>query len=254
MSGFAAFVRKELLELRKTWRLWVLGGVFVFLGIGTPILAAATPALLEMTAERSPGVSISFPAPTAADAYLQFLGNLAQLALLVVIITGAASVASEHRAGTSVLVLTKPLSRGAFVTAKAVSGLLLLLLATAAGAALCIAVTVALFDTAFIAPFIASVGLWLALGAMFVTLMVLLSAATGRQATAAGIGLGVYVALFVLTGFPAARDRTPAGILAANDALVKGRDVTIAAPLVTTLALAALFVAAAVVVFRRKEL
>ena len=254
MSGFAAFVRKELLELRKTWRLWVLGGVFVFLGIGTPILAAATPALLEMTAERSPGVSISFPAPTAADAYLQFLGNLAQLALLVVIITGAASVASEHRAGTSVLVLTKPLSRGAFVTAKAVSGLLLLLLATAAGAALCIAVTVALFDTAFIAPFIASVGLWLALGAMFVTLMVLLSAATGRQATAAGIGLGVYVALFVLTGFPAARDRTPAGILAANDALVKGRDVTLAAPLVTTLALAALFVAAAVVVFRRKEL
>ena len=254
MSGFAAFVRKELLELRKTWRLWVLGGVFVFLGIGTPILAAATPALLEMTAERSPGVSISFPAPTAADAYLQFLGNLAQLALLVVIITGAASVASEHRAGTSVLVLTKPLSRGAFVTAKAVSGLLLLLLATAAGAALCIAVTVALFDTAFIAPFIASVGLWLALGAMFVTLMVLLSAATGRQATAAGIGLGVYVALFVLTGFPAARDRSPAGILAANDALVKGRDVTLAAPLVTTLALAALFVAAAVVVFRRKEL
>ena len=254
MSGFAAFVRKELLELRKTWRLWVLGGVFVFLGIGTPILAAATPALLEMTAERSPGVSISFPAPTAADAYLQFLGNLAQLALLVVIITGAASVASEHRAGTSVLVLTKPLSRGAFVTAKAVSGLLLLLLATAAGAALCIAVTVALFDTAFIAPFIASVGLWLALGAMFVTLMVLLSAATGRQATAAGIGLGVYVALFVLTGFPAARDRTPAGILAANDALAKGRDVTLAAPLVTTLALAALFVAAAVVVFRRKEL
>ena len=254
MSGFSAFLRKEVLELRKTWRLWVLGGVFVFLGIGTPILAAATPALLKMTAERSPGVTISFPAPSAADAYLQFLGNLVQLALLVIVITGAASVAAEHRAGTSVLVLTKPLSRGAFVTAKAVSGLLLLLLATVIGTALCIAVTTALFDTAFIARFIASVGLWLTLAAMFVTLMVLLSAATGRQATAAGIGLGVYVALFVLTGFPAARDRTPAGILAASDALIKGRDVALAVPVATTLALACVFAVAAVVVFRRKEL
>ena len=254
MSGFAAFLRKELLEMRKTWRLWVLGGVFVFLGVGTPILAAATPALLKMTAQRSPGVTISFPAPTAADAYLQFLGNLVQLALLVIIITGAASVAAEHRAGTSVLVLTKPLSRGAFVTAKAASGLLVLLLATAVGTALCIAVTVVLFDTAHIAGFVASVGVWLALAAMFVTLMVLLSAATGRQAPAAGIGLGVYVALFVLTGFPAARERTPAGILAANDALIKGRDVALAVPLATTLALAAVFVVAAVFVFRRKEL
>jgi ABC-2 type transport system permease protein len=254
VSGFGAFLRKELLETRRTWRLWVLAGVFVFLGIGTPILAAATPALLKMTAERSPGVNIQFPTPTAADAYLQFLGNLVQLALLVIIITGAASVASEHRAGTSALVLTKPLSRGAFVVAKSVSGLLLLLVATAVGTALCIAVTIALFDTASIVPFLESVGVWLAIAAFFVTLMVLLSAATGRQAPAAGVGLGVYVALFVLTGFPAARDRTPAGILAANDALVKGRDVALAVPLAVTLVLAVVFMAAAVLVFRRKEL
>jgi ABC-2 type transport system permease protein len=254
VSGFGAFLRKELLETRKTWRLWVLAGVFVFLGVGTPILAAATPALLKMTAERSPGVTIHFPAPTAADAYLQFLGNLVQLALLVIIITGAASVAAEHRAGTSALVLTKPLSRGAFVVAKSASGLLLLLVATAVGAALCIAVTSALFDTASIVPFLGSVGIWLALAAFFVTLMVLLSAATGRQAPAAGAGLAVYVALFVLTGFPVVRDHTPAGILAANDALIKGRDVALAVPLATTLGLAVVFVAASVLVFRRKEL
>jgi len=254
VSGFRAFLRKELLETRKTWRLWVLPGVLVFLGVGTPILAAATPALLRITAERSPGVTIRFPDPTALDAYAQFLGNLAQLALLVVIITGAAAVAGEHRAGTSALVLTKPLSRPAFVTAKAASGLVLLALATALGAALCVGVTVALFDTAYIPAFLLSVALWLALGAMFVTLMVLLSAAFGRQATAAGAGIGVYVALFVLTGFPAAREHTPAGILAANDALLRGRSVDLAVPLVTTLALTVAFVVAAALVFRRKEI
>jgi ABC-2 type transport system permease protein len=254
VSGLAAFLRKELLEIRKTWRLWVLPGVFVFLGVGTPILAAATPALLKMTAERSPGVNITFPTPTATDSYVQFLGNLAQLALLVIIITGAASVAAEHRAGTSTLVLTKPLSRAAFVTAKAISGLVLLVLAAAVGTALCIAVTVALFDTAHIAVFLESVALWLALASMFVTLMVLLSAALGRQAPAAGAGLGVYIALFVLTGFPVIKDHTPAGLLAANDALIKGRSAALALPLATTLVLTVIFVVAAVYVFRRKEI
>jgi len=99
-----------------------------------------------------------------------------------------------------------------------------------------------------------SVLMWLALAAMFVALMVFLSAAMDRQAPAAGAGIAVYVALFVLTGFPAVRDRTPAGLLAANDALLKGRHVALAAPLATTLVLAVLFVGAAVVAFRRKEL
>ena len=43
VNGFRAFLRKELRETRKTWRLWVLPGILVFLGVSTPILAAATP-------------------------------------------------------------------------------------------------------------------------------------------------------------------------------------------------------------------
>jgi ABC-2 type transport system permease protein len=254
LRGFGAFVAKEMLETRKTWRLWVLPGVLVFLGLTTPILAAVTPALLKATAQRQPGVVIRFPAPTSVDAYLQFMGNLAQLALLVVIITGAAAVAGERRAGTAVLVLTKPLSRAAFVWAKVVANLAVLVIATVIGAALCIAVTILLFDTAHVSAFLESVALWLALAAMFVCLMVFLSAALDRQAAAAGAGLAVYAALFALTAFPVARDRSPAGLLAANDALLKGREATLAMPLVATLVLAVVFMIAAAWIFRRKEL
>jgi len=67
MNGFWAFLRKELRETRKTWRLWVLPGILVFLGLTTPILAAATPYLLKVTAQRTPGVVIKFPTPTALD-------------------------------------------------------------------------------------------------------------------------------------------------------------------------------------------
>ena len=185
---------------------------------------------------------------------MQFMGNLAQLALLVVIITGAAAVAGERRAGTAVLVLTKPLSRAAFVWAKVVANLAVLVIATAIGAALCIVVTILLFDTAHIAAFLESVALWLALAAMFVCLMVFLSAALDRQAAAAGAGLAVYAAIFAMTGFPLLRDRSPAGLLGANDALLKGREAALAMPLAATLVLAIIFVLAAAWAFRRKEL
>lgn len=254
MNGFRAFLAKEVRETRRTWRLWVIPGILVFFGVTSPILAAVTPALLRATAERSPGVVLRFPPPTAADAYLQYLGNLAQVALLAVIIAGAAAVASERRAGTAVLMLTKPLSRAGFILAKAVVAVGLLAVATAAGSALCVVTTVVLFDASRIPAFLASVGVWLALAAMFTTLMLLLSAALDRQAPAAGVGIGVYVALFVLTGFPLLRDISPAGLMAANDALLNERDVALLWPLATTVALTAAFAAAAVVVFRRKEL
>jgi ABC-2 type transport system permease protein len=254
LRGFGAFTRKELLETRKTWRMWVLPGVLVFLGLTTPILAAATPALLEMTSGSQPGVVIKFPTPTSLDAYAQLMGNLAQIGLLVVIISGAAAVASERRSGTAVLVLTKPLSRTSFVWSKAIANLVVLLAATALGAALCVAVTVVLFDTSHIAAFLESVAVWLALAAMFVCLMVWLSAALDKMAAAAGAGIAVYAVVFALTGFPLVRDWSPAGILAANDAILRDKDVALAQPIAVTLILAVVFLFLAAWSFRRKEL
>ena len=254
MTAFRAFLRKELREARKTWRLWVVPGILIFIGVTAPVLAAVTPALLRATAGSSPGVVVQVPDPSTRDAYAQFLGNLMQMALLAVIVTGGAAVAAERRGGTAALMLTKPLSRTGFVVAKTASGVVLLVSATAVGSALCIAVTVLLFDARLIAAFLASVGLWLALATMFTALMVLLSAATLRQGPAAGAGIAVYVALFALTGFPLVRDHSPAGLMAASDALVTGREVALTWPLATTLAVTALCVVGAALVFRHKEL
>lgn len=254
MTAFRAFLGKELRETRMTWRLWVVPGILVFIGVTAPVLAALTPELLRVTAERNPGIVLKVPTPTARDAYVQFLGNLMQMALLAVIIAGGAAVAAERRAGTAVLMLTKPLTRAGFVVAKALSGIVLLVCATLAGTVLCIALTVLLFDGSHIEEFVASVGLWLALATMFTALMVLLSAATLRQGPAAGAGIAVYVALIALTGFPLVRDHSPAGIMASSDALLMGRDVALLWPLATTLLVTVLCVGAAAWVFGRKEL
>ena len=255
LRGFGAFTRKELLETRKTWRLWVLPGVLVFLGLThAPPGSRHTGAPRDDRRQPARGRSSRSPTPTAVDAYAQFMGNLAQLGLLVVIITGAAAVASERRGGTAVLVLTKPLSRTSFVWSKVIANLVILVLATVVGSLLCILGTVVLFDTSHVAAFLESVAAWLALAAMFVCLMVWLSAALDKMAAAAGAGIGVYAAVFALTGFPLVRDWSPAGILGANDALLRGRDATLAQPVAVTLVLAVVFVLLAAWSFRRKEL
>ena len=255
MSGpFPTFLGKEARETVKTWRLWVLPGILVFLGLSSPILTKLTPALLRATANSQPGVVIKLPPPTAADSYIQFMGNLAQLVMIALIIVAAATIASESKSGTAALVLTKPMSRAGFVVAKAVSQLGLLVAATALGAAVCIATTVVLFGGAAVGPFVEAVALWLAFAALMLMLTIMLSAALRGQAPAAGAGIGVWVSLVVLTGFPLIRDHSPAGLVAANDAALRHRDVALLWPVVTSLILAAACLAAAIWLFRRREL
>ena len=85
MSGLGAFLRKELTEIVRTWRIWVIPGMLVFFGITSPIIAALTPALVHSMASSQPGVVIRIPQPTALDAYAQFLKNLDQFILIAIV-------------------------------------------------------------------------------------------------------------------------------------------------------------------------
>ena len=96
MSGFAAFFGKELLEIRRTWRLWVIPSMLLFFGITSPILALVTPSLLSSIAGALPGVVITVPTPTALDAGAQFLKSLSQLVIFALIIGGAGAISGER--------------------------------------------------------------------------------------------------------------------------------------------------------------
>jgi ABC-2 type transport system permease protein len=254
VNGFAAFLKKEMREIRHTWRLWVVPGILVFVGLTTPILTAATPALLRATAKSTPGVVIKFPPAIARDSYLQFVGNLEQMVLIALVITGAALIAGERRSGTIALVLTKPVSRTGFVIAKGLSELALLAAATVLGTAICIVGTVAIFDSSLIGTAVAGVVLWFVFAAMMIALMLLLSAAFNGQAPAAGVGIGVYIGFSVLSGFPLIRDHSPTGLLTASSRLLKHESAALAWPLATTIVLGAVFLAGAVWRFHSREL
>ncbi|MGE0556536.1 MAG: ABC transporter permease subunit, partial [Gemmatimonadales bacterium] len=141
MSGLAAFLAKERNEIFRTWKIWVIPGMLLFFGITSPLVALVAPKLIGSLAGSQPGVVIQLPDPTGLDGYAQFLKNLSQIVVIAVIIAGAGVVSSERSSGTAILVLTKPLSRAAFVGAKLISFLGLILVPTVVAAIVCVAVS-----------------------------------------------------------------------------------------------------------------
>jgi ABC-2 type transport system permease protein len=254
MRGFGAFLAKELREIVRTWRIWVLPGIVLFFAVSGPPLAKVTPELLGSFVATQPGVVIELPEPTYVDAYLQWTKNLQQLVLFVVIIMFGGIVSAEKRSGTAALVLTKPLSRTAFVLAKYLSQSALLAGTVATGAAVTWGVTCAIFAKAPPAPLVEATAAWLALGLLFLALMALLSSALDSQAGAAGLGFLGFVAIGIATLWAPAVEYSPAGLLGAPTSLVMGESVALGWPVGTSLALTALLVAGAAMVFRRREL
>jgi len=254
MTGFGAFLQKELTEIRRTWRIWVIPGMLVFFGVTSPIIAALTPALVRSLATGQPGVAIRIPPPTARDAYGQFMKNLNQFVLIAIIITGASAVSGERSSGTAMLALTKPLSRAAFVVTKILSQTMLLVTATALGTAACLAVTAVIFDGANSGRLVTAVAVWLVYASLLIVVMTLFSAAFRSRGAAAGMGLAFYFLTLLLSVWgPAARYGFVGLMGAMRDALI-GEALSLGWPLATAVAAIGVGAVAAVRVFERQEL
>jgi ABC-2 type transport system permease protein len=254
MTGFGAFLGKELTEIRRTWRLWVIPGMLVFFGIMSPILAAITPALVQSMAASQPGVVIRIPPPRALDAYAQFLKNLDQFVLLAVVITGAGAVSGERSSGTAILALTKPLSRGAFVMSKVLSQAMVLTAATALGTAVCLGVTAVVFDGGNGGRLVTTVGLWLLYASLFVVVMTLLSASLRSRGAAAGAGLAFYFLALLLSNWGPMARYTFFGLFPAMHDALMGQSLSLGWPLATAVAALGVGAVAAIRAFERQEL
>lgn len=124
------FLRKEMREILRTSKIYVLPSLFLFFGFSSPLLAKLTPELIKLAGENTSGVKIILTAePTALHAWQQLLKNLGT-GLLVIILVFMGTVLDERLRGTTVPVLTKPLKRAEFIWAKFASAALLVTLST----------------------------------------------------------------------------------------------------------------------------
>lgn len=125
MNGFATMVKKEILEIYRSKKLLILIILFAFCAIASPILAKLIPTLLKAMPQ-TPGLVINLPDPTWRDSIDQFIKNLSQIGLIVIIFMFSGSIAEEKSKKTLEIVLTKPISRTGFIFAKFYSSALYL--------------------------------------------------------------------------------------------------------------------------------
>ncbi|HEX5159932.1 MAG TPA: ABC transporter permease subunit [Ktedonobacterales bacterium] len=222
MEGFSVFLRKEWREAVRSNRLLMVAAVFLVLGIISPLTAKYTPELLKAIGTGQPGVVITFPTPTVNDAIAQFIKNVAGTGIFIAILLPMGMVAREKERGTAAFVLTKPLSRAAFLGAKLVALVALLAIGVFLAAAITYIYTAILFEPMSVGGFIACSALVLLSLIVYALLTFLGSTLVRSQLAAVGIGLAAWVLISIIGISPRAAQFTPAGLLEPASALARG--------------------------------
>lgn len=254
MSGFEVWVWKELLEISRTWRRFVLPLLLLIMAILSPALARITPDLLRSLASNDPGVVIQLPEPTSGDALRQWGQSLGQIVLFAVIIISAGLVSSDLTSGAGQLALVKPLSRRAYILAKVAVLTGFLAVSTIVAATLCGLLTWVIFGDLPVRELIQVTMVWLVLGALFICVMTFLSTALRSQTAAAGAGIAIYFGGSIAALWQPAKDNTPVGLMTAYDALVAGRNVFLLWPIVTAVILSVVVLLLAIRLFQRQTI
>ena len=256
MNGLRVLRRKEWLESWRTLRTPIVAGLFVLVGLTSPLLAKYLPEIIKAAGgDQFPTAGI--PTPELADAVSQLWKNLAQFGAFAAIILAMGSVSGELDRGTAAFVLSKTASRGAFLAAKVVVIATVLGLSTILAVGLAWFYTAILFEPPSIAGWLVLAGLtWLGL-CTWAAITFLGSVVTGSTAAAAGIGFVALLVLSIVSAVPGLAQFVPGGLAGPAVALASGETVDridVLKPVVSTAILIALTLGLAAWSFRRREL
>lgn len=254
MSNFTSFLKKECLESIRTYKLMMLLLIFVIFGITNPLMAKLLPELLGGMV--TDGISISMPPPTALDAWTQFFKNSTQIGLLVVVIVFSGVLATELSKGTLIIMLTKGLSRTAVILSKFTCMVLIWTLSIALCFGLTWGYTCYLFPDGTTQHLGFSVFcLWLF--GVFLLAWLMFAATLTKNNYGAMLFTGAMVVVCALINFSAAMHAyNPLSLITDNVGLLTNASSvsSLYAAVAITAVLSLLLIAAAVLVFRKKQL
>jgi ABC-type transport system involved in multi-copper enzyme maturation, permease component len=253
MSGFFVFFAKEMREQVKTFKGPAVFLVLLFFGMISPLMAKLTPEIVKLAA---PGYPVRMPAPTFLDAYTQFFKNIGEIGIIVALLIYAGTVVTETTRGTAALMLTKRLSRSAFVLAKFLSAAVVWTVSYACAAALCVVYTVYLFPKGNPAHLLAALCCMELFGVVTIAAAVLASAVFKGFGAAAIGGFAVWGALLLTLMLPKVKTYTPALLDTENLQILQGsvKGGTVIAAVLLGVALTAALLTLACALFRQREL
>jgi ABC-2 type transport system permease protein len=224
MKGFAPLFKKEIREQLKLYRLVIVLGVFLLFGLTSPLTLKYLPEIMKLAGDQ--GMSIQLPIPTAAQSLASYAGDIGQIGALVAVLIAMGCIANELKSGTAIMTLSKPVSRGAFVSAKLLAVSLTFLVSMVIASLVCFGYTVWLIQGAAVWPFV-GLNLLLALFLIFCLAVTMLFSSLYKSSLAAGgLALSVIVSQGIISAIPIVGKYMPGKLLDWGTNLLTGSDKT----------------------------
>jgi ABC-2 type transport system permease protein len=249
------FFKKEMNEIIKTHKIYVLPALFLFFGFLSPLTAKFMPQLMEEMA-KSTGMIIKYAQEQSfLDSYAQLFKNISQLAFIIILVF-VGGIVGEKVKGTAALILTKPVSRTKFIISKFTAAIALYTFAYLLSVIACVYYTYLLFPVFYNDKLVLSLLMLWGSGAFMISATIFISTISKSFTTAAGLGIGAYLLLLASTAVPYVSKYTPGNIGNIGLSILQGttpiEDAT--APIMTATILAGLLIFGSIAVFKRQEI
>ncbi len=254
MNILFTLIKKDLLEQWRTKKILILAIILLFVAISSPILAKITPELLKSVSV--PGLTVKLPTPTYIDALDQFIKNVSQIALLVLVFVVAGAVSDEKNRKTLEILLTKPIPRTWFILSKFKAYFISITAIFAACSLIFYLYTILTFDVFNFLNFMIMTGNILLYILMIVSVTILASTVVKNSIGAGGIGFVVFI-LFgtIFSLFEPIKKYSPNTIFSNyKDLVVHGWNNDLLLPIVVILLVILASMVSSVLVFRRQEI
>lgn len=254
MSNLIVLIKKEILEHFRTKKILILCMIFLFVAIASPIFAKLMPLIFKSI--EVPGVVLTMPDPTYMDSIDQYVKNISQLAIFVIIFLVAGGISEEKNSKTIEMVLTKPISREIFILSKFLSYFLSITIVFLLSSLLFYAYTVSTFGMFSFTNFIVA-----ALNILLYILMIssttlFASSFVKNHVIAAIVGfIAIAITGPLFTLIKMLKDYAPNMITSSyKDIIVNGFSNDFIKPIIVTILIMIFSVGLSVLLFRRQEI
>jgi len=210
--------RLEYLRLIRTYRLWILLGIFGFFGVLGPATAKYLPEIVERLGG---GVEIAVPPASPELAMAQYLGNALQIGLLAIAFVAASSLAFDANAEMATFLRTRT-SVAKILEPRYVVNIVAAVASFLIGSALAFVLSALLIDIPRIGGTIIG-SLLVALYICFAVALTGLFASLVRSVPGTALlAVGALIALSLVGLIPVVRPWLPTDLIGGYDALIAG--------------------------------
>lgn len=198
MNELHVLIRKEIVEMSRSYKWIWMPLLFISLGIMQPLTSYYLSDILEQFGGLPEGAVINIPPPPAEQVFSETLGQFSQIGTLIVVLAIMGMLCNERISGIALMILVKPISYTNYFLAKWISAVALVLVSFWAGVAASLYYIHLLFDSLDWSNVLNGISLYSLWLLFVVTLVLMLSTLLKQTGTVAASSILLLISLSIL--------------------------------------------------------